>query len=94
MKVLNKLVSFASDTFHPNNELEETNFEVFTELVEFIFENCSSQTIENTVADVAEIIQKKVRPKDDSILNLTNISELRDALSFSDRLEKKSSYSK
>ena len=26
MKVLNRLVSFASDSFHPNNELEETNF--------------------------------------------------------------------
>ena len=33
MKVLNKLVSFASDNFHPNNELEETNFEVFSEVV-------------------------------------------------------------
>ena len=33
MKVLNKLVSFASDSFHPNNELEETNFEVFSEVV-------------------------------------------------------------
>ncbi len=94
MKVLNKLVSFASDIFHPNNELEETNFEVFTEVVEFIFENCSSQTIENTVTDVVEIIQRKMRSKDESILSSTNISELRDALSFSDKLEKKSSYSK
>jgi hypothetical protein len=46
------------------------------------------------VADVVEIIQRKMRSKDESILNSTNISELRDALSFSDRLEKKSSYSK
>jgi hypothetical protein len=94
MKVLNRLVSFASDIFHPNNELEETNFEVFTEVVEFIFENSSSQTVEGIAGDVVEIIQRKVRSKDDSILSSTSISELRDALSLSDRLDKRSSYSK
>lgn len=46
------------------------------------------------MADVFEIIQRKMRSKDESILNSTSISELRDALSFSDRLEKKSSYNK
>ena len=87
MKIINKLISFSTDTFHPNNENEETNFEVFTEIIEYIFENASSQPCNTTVGDVAEIISRKMKAKSDSFLfNSTNITELRETLSFSERV--------
>ena len=63
--------------------------------MEYMFENCSSQQPSNTADDVAELIAMKTRPKGENLLlNSTNITELREALSFSDRMEKKSSSSR
>ena len=60
--------------------------------MEYMFENCSSQQPSNTADDVAELIAMKTRPKGENLmLNSTNITELREALSFSDRIDKKSS---
>jgi hypothetical protein len=95
MRILNKLIAFPADAFHPNDENEETNFEVFTEIMEHIFENAYSQPVSTTASDIAEIIGRKVREKGENILlSSTNVTELREALSFSDRVDKKSSYNK
>ena len=50
--------------------------------MEYIFENSHSQPLKTTVEDIAEIINRKVNKKEDSILfssngNSTNISEIR-----------------
>lgn len=37
MKVINKLISFSTETFDPRDEYQDSNFEVFTEIMEYIF---------------------------------------------------------
>ena len=60
-----------------------------------MFENCSSQQPSNTAEDVVELIAIKTRSKGENfILSSTNITELREALSFSDRVDKKNSSSR
>ena len=45
MKVLNRLVSFAGETFSPNDPELSSNFEVFSEFFEFLFESVSQQPV-------------------------------------------------
>lgn len=50
MQVLNRLIGCPTDSFHLDSE--DTNFEVFTEVMEYIFENSSSQAANSTAADI------------------------------------------
>lgn len=78
LKVLNKLISASTDPFNPDGDCDDTNFEVFTEIMEHIFENAGSQSAETTASDVVELIGRKKRAKGESfMLNSTNVSELR-----------------
>jgi hypothetical protein len=48
MKVINKLVSITGDVFDVNDPYQESNYEVFTGVMEYIFDNASSQSPETT----------------------------------------------
>lgn len=59
MKIINKLSSFSNEVFDANDEQVETNYEVFTEIMEYIFENSYLQSATVTAKEVAEIIARK-----------------------------------
>lgn len=44
MKVINKLIVFSSEVYDQQMELQETNFEIFSEMIEFIFESPLNQS--------------------------------------------------
>ena len=48
MKIVNKLISFSNEVYNENMELEDSNFEVFSDIMEYIFENSIFQTPEAT----------------------------------------------
>ena len=44
MKIVNKLISFTNEVYNQNMELEDSNYEVFADIMEYIFENSIFQT--------------------------------------------------
>jgi len=44
MKIVNKLISFTNEVYNENMELEDSNYEVFADIMEYIFENSIFQT--------------------------------------------------
>lgn len=59
MRVINKLISFSTETFDHRDEYQDSNFEVFTEIMEYIFENSDTQPIFTTVDAVSTIVNEK-----------------------------------
>jgi hypothetical protein len=49
MKIINKLISFSTDVFDQRMELQESNFEVFSEIMELIFESAGQQSANETM---------------------------------------------
>jgi hypothetical protein len=39
MKIVNKLITFSNEVFDSEMELEDSNYELFSEIMEYIFEN-------------------------------------------------------
>jgi hypothetical protein len=65
MKIINKLSSFSNEVFDANDEQVETNYEVFTEIMEYIFETSYLQSAAVTAKEVAEIIGRKRSEKEE-----------------------------
>jgi hypothetical protein len=68
MKVINRLVSITGDVFDPNDPYQESNYEVFTGVMEYIFDNASSQTSESTAKMLGEMIKERKITKGEDIL--------------------------
>lgn len=59
MKVINKLISFSAETFDLRDEQKETNYEAFTEIMEYIFENAAMQPVVKVVENVVGIVNER-----------------------------------
>lgn len=59
MKVINKLISFSAETFDLRDEQKETNYEAFTEIMEYIFENAGTQPVAKVVENVVGIVSER-----------------------------------
>ena len=66
MKIVNKLISFTNEVYNQNMELEDSNYEVFADIMEYIFENSIFQTPEATANEIVHLIcskQNKIEKK-------------------------------
>ena len=52
MKVINKLVACSGDTFDLRDELKESNFDVFSSIMEYIFEDSPHQPVFKTLEGI------------------------------------------
>ena len=52
MKIVNKLISFSTEVFDNSMELQETNFEIFKEIMEYVFDNAHLQSSKITAKEV------------------------------------------
>lgn len=59
MKIINKLIGFSTDVFDQRMELQESNYEVFSEIMELIFESAANQPANTTVDEVVNTIYAK-----------------------------------
>lgn len=59
MKVINKLIVFSSEVYDQQMELQETNFEIFSEMIEFIFESPLNQSANITAQEIKRIMNSK-----------------------------------
>ncbi len=59
MKVINKLIVFSSEVYDQQMELQETNFEIFSEMIEFIFESPLNQSANITAQEIKRIMNNK-----------------------------------
>lgn len=64
MKIINKLITFPNDVFSPNDDLQESNYEIYTEIMEYMFDFAGSQTHDRTAKSVADIVRRKRKAKD------------------------------
>jgi hypothetical protein len=71
MRIINRLITFSNEVYDKNMELEDSNFEVFTEIMEYIFENSVLQSAEAVAGEVSNIISSK-KNKIDKILERAN----------------------
>lgn len=93
MKIINKLISFSTDVFDSRMELQESNFEVFSEIMELIFDTAGTQSANATMDEVVNILYSK-KHKIDSDINKFNSRLARDSNSFETDTETKSLDSK
>jgi hypothetical protein len=59
MKIINRLIAFSSETFDLRDENKESNFEVFTEIMEYIFENSAHQPVFKTLDNIVHIVNER-----------------------------------
>ena len=59
MKLINKLIAFSNEVFDDQMDVEDTNYEVFSEIMELIFDGVSFQSPEMTRKDVEKTLSNK-----------------------------------
>ena len=71
MKIINKLITFSNEAFDEQMKVEDTNYEVFSELMEILFDGVGYQSTETTVKDIEKTISNK-KQKFEKNINLMN----------------------
>ena len=71
MKIINKLITFSNEAFDEQMKVEDTNYEVFSELMEILFDGVGYQSTEMTVKDIEKTISNK-KQKFEKNINLMN----------------------
>ena len=59
MTIVNRLISFSNEVFDDEMKVEDTNFEVFSEIMEVMFDGVSYQSTDMTVKDIEKTISNK-----------------------------------
>lgn len=72
MGALNKMISFPNDPFDPKCEIYSSNYQIFNEILESLFEDSSTKTTRDIALDIENIYteaKKKQNHRQQSINN-------------------------
>ena len=63
MKVINRLIQLGGDVFTPNDPEGASNFEVFSEIMEEIFDNAADQSTQTISEQVSDLFRSRIDPQ-------------------------------
>lgn len=83
MQIINKLVSFSTEVYEQHSDLQESNYEVFSEIMEMLFDNIAIQSTDVTVEELTKTLKNKVgrSPRKSAIIK-PNLESTADARSM------------